>query len=184
MRISIKWKIFIGSIALHALIVVAIALIPDHRAPTPIPVNIVNLPQEVLKQLPPLQRPVPVPPDRPAVPPAVPPPVPKQVVPEKRLPPSAVPKPKKFGGSDEVTLPKTGSSPRTGIPDGAERAGALDLVDVGPDAVDRGPCVPEIIADAVGLVGLDHVDQMMIYLFALLPGRFCRTDVHAAVNLH
>ncbi len=111
---------FIGSIALHALIVVAIALIPDHRAPTPIPVNIVNLPEEVLKQLPPLQRPVPVPPDRPAVPPAVPPPVPKQVVPEKRLPPSAVPKPKKFGGSDEVTLPKTGSSPRTGIPDGAE----------------------------------------------------------------
>jgi protein TonB len=42
-------------------------------------------------------------------------------LPEKPLPPSAVPKPEKFGGSDDVTLPRTGGPPRTGIPDGAEQ---------------------------------------------------------------
>ena len=46
-------------------------------------------------------------------------PVPKQVVPEKPLPPGAVPKPKKFGGSDDVTLPKTGVAAHR-IPEGAE----------------------------------------------------------------
>jgi protein TonB len=39
-------------------------------------------------------------------------------VPEKRFAPSEVPKPKKFGESDEVKLPKT--VPRTGVREGAE----------------------------------------------------------------
>jgi protein TonB len=45
--------------------------------------------------------------------------VPKPIVPEKPLPPGAVPMPKQFGDSDDVKLPKT--TPRTGVPEGAEQ---------------------------------------------------------------
>jgi protein TonB len=78
------------------------------------------LPKQELKNLPPLQPPVlvrPVPPV-PSVP-AVVPPVPQHIVPEKPLPPSAVPMPKKFGESEEIKLPKT--SPRTGVLEGADQ---------------------------------------------------------------
>ncbi len=104
------------SFALHAIMIVALFLLirPD-RAPLPvsIPVDIVNLPREMVKKLPPLQKPVPRP--------VLPPPPTRPAVPEKHLPPGSVPKPEKFGGSDEVTLPKTGTSPRTGVPEGAEQ---------------------------------------------------------------
>lgn len=108
---------FIISLLLHAMIVATIYLFPEHRQlPGPIPVDIVNLPQELLKQLPPLQPPAPSAPVRPAVPP---PPVPREA-PARPIPPEAVPKPDKFGGSDDITLPRTGGSPRTGIHDGGE----------------------------------------------------------------
>ncbi len=107
---------FVISVVLHVMIAAAIFLVQANRTPLslPIPVNIVNLPQKEVRNLPPLQRPVP--PPRP-VPPA--PPVPQHVVPEKPLPPGAVPLPKKFGTSDEVKLPKT--LPRAGVPEGAEQ---------------------------------------------------------------
>ncbi len=108
-------RFFISSFALHALMIAAVFLLIKPKAtenPFSLPVDIVRLPQEALKQLPPLQRPLPVP--RPAQPPSLP----QRIVPEKPLPPSAVPKPRKFGGSDDVTLPK--SLPRTGMPEGAE----------------------------------------------------------------
>jgi protein TonB len=102
---------FVISVVLHAMIVAAIFLVRGRTPlPLPIPVNIVNLPQEAVRRLPPLQRPAPVPPV---------PPVPQRFIPEKPLPPSAVPRPKKFGASDEVRLPKT--LPRTGVPEGAEQ---------------------------------------------------------------
>ena len=97
------------SVALHALLVAAAVFLVKPSAPENpfvLPVNIVNLPQEAVKKLPPLQLPVP-------------PSLPRQVAPEKPLPPGAVPVPKKFGGSDEVKLPKTLS--RKGVPEGAEQ---------------------------------------------------------------
>jgi periplasmic protein TonB len=128
-------KFLIASIALHALLIVA-AFYLIKPLPTELPftpVRIVNLPTQEMKQLPPVQqpeperpapipppRPAPVPPPRPApVPP--PPPPPQRIIPEKRLPPSAVPLPRKFGESEELKLPKT--SPGTGIPEGAEQGG-------------------------------------------------------------
>jgi len=116
-------KFLIFSVALHALVVVAALFLikpTEPEKPFILPVKIVNLPQKEVRNLPPLQRPVPpappVPP-RPPVPPT--PPVPQRIVPEKPMPPSAVPMPKKFGTSDEVKLPKTLS--RTGVPEGAEQ---------------------------------------------------------------
>jgi protein TonB len=103
---------FVISVVLHVMIAAAIFLVQANRTPLPlpIPVNIVNLPQEEVRKLPPVQRPAPVPPT---------PPAPQRIVPEKSLPPSAVPIPKEFGKSDEVKLPKT--LPRTGVPEGAEQ---------------------------------------------------------------
>jgi periplasmic protein TonB len=105
-------KFLIASVALHALVIAAALFLfkPSlTEIPTFTPVRIVNLPPQETKQLPPLQRPAPV---RPV------PPIPQPVIPEKRLSPSEVPKPKKFGESDEVKLPKT--LPRTGVREGSE----------------------------------------------------------------
>ncbi|HEY6010499.1 MAG TPA: TonB family protein [Nitrospirota bacterium] len=106
-------KYFIASLALHTLIVLGILMIKPttQELPFTLPVNIVNLPPNELKRLPPMHQPAPVP--APALP------VPQRPSLEKPLPPSAVPLPKKFGTSDEVKLPKT--EPRTGIPEGAEQ---------------------------------------------------------------
>jgi periplasmic protein TonB len=116
---------FALSVALHALMIAAaVLLIKPDRAPLPvsIPVNIVNLPQELAKKLPPLQKPVPPPPVvRPMLPrPAPPlPATPRPLTPEKPLPPGSVPRPKTFGADDTVRLPKT--TTRTGVPEGAEQ---------------------------------------------------------------
>jgi len=102
----------IVSFAFHALVIAAILFLVKPTVPErPLitPVQIVNLPQQAVKQLPPL-RPAPVPP---------PFPVPERIVREKPLPPSAVPLPKKFGDSDKVILPKT--LPGGGAPEGAEQ---------------------------------------------------------------
>jgi protein TonB len=109
---------FTLSLAFHALVIAALLLIKPALPEMPLitPVTIVNLPQPETRQLPPLNRPTPVPP-----PPPIPPPpsVRERFVPEKPLLRSAVPKPKKFGTSDELKLPK--SLPRTGLPEGAEQ---------------------------------------------------------------
>jgi periplasmic protein TonB len=103
------------SLALHALVIAALFLTEPALPKTPLitPIRIVNLPRNAVKQLPPLNRPVPVLPI---------PPVPARAVPEKPLRPSDVPMPKKFGTSEEITLPK--SEPRTGVPGGAEQGKA------------------------------------------------------------
>lgn len=101
----------IASLVLHTLAIAALFLIKPALPEMPLitPVKIVDLPQQAVKQLPQLNRPIPVPPA---------PPVPERIVPEKPLLPSAVPIPKKFGASEEVKLPKTVS--RTGVPGGTE----------------------------------------------------------------
>ncbi len=104
-------RFFVSSFALHALIITAVLLLvrpAPPELPFMLPVKIVNLPPEETKKLPPLQRPVPPPP-----------PASRRVVPEKPLPPGAVPMPKKFGTDESVKLPKTLS--RTGVPEGAEQ---------------------------------------------------------------
>jgi periplasmic protein TonB len=111
-------KFFLFSLALHALVVASALFLakPAPLAPEYTPVRIVNLPQQEIKQLPPLQQPAP---ERPVPPP--PPSIPRSVAPEKPLPPQAVPMPKKFGESEEITLPKTSpASPPAGLPGGAE----------------------------------------------------------------
>ncbi len=125
-------KFLIASVALHVLLILA-AFYLIKPGPTELPftpVRIVNLPTQDMKQLPPVQRPeparpspprpAPVAPPRPA-PVAPPPPAPQRVIPEKPLPPGAVPFPKKFGDSDEIKLPKTSAG--TGVPGGAEQGG-------------------------------------------------------------
>ncbi len=100
------------SLALHALVFAALFLIKPARPETPLitPVQIVNLPREAVKQLPQLNRPIPVPHSPPAR---------DRIAPERPLLPSAVPVPRKFGTSEEIKLPKT--VPRTGVPEGAEQ---------------------------------------------------------------
>jgi protein TonB len=108
-------KFLFLSLAFHALVIAAvIVLVKPAEAPLPVitPVKVVNLPPEAIKQLPPVEQPVP----RRIIPEQ---PVPRRIVPERPLPPSAVPMPKKFGKNDEVRLPKTMA--RTGKPEGAEQ---------------------------------------------------------------
>ena len=127
---------FALSSALHVLLIVAVALLVRHeRTPLPlsIPVNIVNLPEELAKKLPPMQKPAPPPPVRPALPkPAPPVPAsPRHIVPEKPLPPGSVPKPKKFGTDETVKLPKT--MPRSGVSEGAEQGKETGKTTAPPD---------------------------------------------------
>jgi protein TonB len=85
------------SIAFHALVIVIVFfLAPSAETPLPAttPVRIVNLPPETLKRLPPVARPLP-------------------------LPERSVTAPGKFGGSDEVRLPRT--LPGLGRPEGEGR---------------------------------------------------------------
>ena len=109
------------SLALHALVIATLFLIKPALPEMPLitPIKIVDLPREAVKQLPQLNRPIPVPPA---------PPVPERIVPEKPLPPSAVPVPKKFGTSEEIKLPKT--VPRTGVPEGAEQGKATGKIGI------------------------------------------------------
>jgi protein TonB len=102
-------KYLIASLALHALIVLGVLLVRPSATELPLvlPVRIVNLPQQALERLPPLQQPAP------------PLPVPQRPSVEKPLPTSAVPLPRKFGASDEVKLPTT--VPRSGVPEGADQ---------------------------------------------------------------
>ncbi len=105
-------KFVISSFAIHVLVIAAIVFLRWPRAPEKplvLPVRIVDLPQEAVKKLPPLQKPVPPPVPR----------IPQRIVPEKPLPRNAVPKPEKFGTSEEVKVPKT--VPREGVPEGAEQ---------------------------------------------------------------
>ncbi len=91
------------SITLHAMML-ALVLFMAHSTQKEesvfTPVQIVNLPQQDIKKLPPIQQ-------RPPV------------VSEKRRPPDEVPIPKKFGTSNEIKLPKM--LPHSGKPDGTDQ---------------------------------------------------------------
>jgi protein TonB len=98
------------SVAIHAAVIAVALFVVKPSAPElPLftPVKIVNLPSQEVKRLPPVTPPLPVP---------------KSIIPERPLPPGAVPIPKKFGASQEIKLPKT--LPRAGVPEGAEQGKA------------------------------------------------------------
>ncbi|MDH4163201.1 MAG: energy transducer TonB [Nitrospirota bacterium] len=101
-----------ASLGMHVLIIAA-AVYFAHIRQQPLeitPVNVVELPREVLKDLPRLERPA-----------AVPAPL-SPVVPPRPVPPSAVPTPSRFGESDAVDLPRTTHD--RGLPDGSDRGTA------------------------------------------------------------
>jgi protein TonB len=104
-----------ASVGIHLLFLAAVVYFAS-RAAVPLqitPINIVNLPQEVLRGLPPVARPAPpTPVPRPA-------PAPQ---PERFVPPQQVPAPKQFGTSPDVTLPRT--TPGFGRPEGSEQGTA------------------------------------------------------------
>jgi periplasmic protein TonB len=95
---------FLISLVIHALMITALLYIShltQLEEPQFTPVKIVDLPQQAIKQLPPIQQPLPG---------------------ERTLPrpaPDQVPTPRKFGTSDEIRLPKM--LPRIGGPTGGEQ---------------------------------------------------------------
>ncbi len=103
-----------ASVGLHLLLLAAALWLQVH-APLPTavtPVEIVNLPREALRRLPPLSRPEPAPPV-----------------------PRGMPEPKRFGAAPEVALPRTAPSPV--LPDAEAKGGP----DAGRPAeqIKRGP---------------------------------------------
>lgn len=135
-----------ASIGLHLLVFAAAVYLTSHAARPVVvtPVNIVDLPRELLRKLPPLSRPAP-------------PQAPERIVPqapERPLPKGYVPDPSHLGSDDAVTLPKTSPSRRaTG-----ERAG--DAVVEGPEtgAFERGktplPFLSQADIDALARKGM------------------------------
>ena len=130
-------KFLFLSLAFHALVIAAVmVLVRPAETPLPVtPVKIVNLPREAIRQLPPVEQPVPrqIVPEQPVPRRAVPEqPVPRRIVPERPLPPSAVPMPKKFGSDETVRLPKT--TAQTGKPEGSEQGteSGTAIAPVGP----------------------------------------------------
>ena len=88
------------SLALHGLIVAAAVFLIKHEEALPLittPVKLVNLPREITKKLPPIERPAP----------------------ERTIPPKSVPAPERFGTSPEIKLPET--PPHAGLPEGSEQ---------------------------------------------------------------
>lgn len=109
-------KFLIISLACHILgLAAAVYLIKPALTPLPVttPVQIVNLPRQELKQLPPVTQPSPPAPapQKPVIP--LPEPLPK---------PRAIPAPRQFGNAPDIALPKTvPPSGKPGTPGGGEK---------------------------------------------------------------
>jgi protein TonB len=105
-----------ASLALHALLFVAAVLLikPALELPIITPIRLVNVPQQELPRIPDQKR-TPVP---------VPQPQPRSFVPEKPVPPGQVPMPRKFGSSDDISIPRT--TPPSGKPEGAAEGKSAD----------------------------------------------------------
>jgi protein TonB len=110
------FRFIAASFGIHLLFLAAVVYFAGRAGLPPsevTPVNIVNLPQDALRSLPPVSRPVP-----PAPQPAPLPPPPR----ERIIPPKEIPAPKKFGTSPDVALPRT--TPGQGQPRGSDRGSA------------------------------------------------------------
>jgi protein TonB len=106
---------FAASLGLHVLFIAAALYLQVH-APRPVqvtPVEIIDLPKEVLRRLPPLS----------------PPPPARQ--------PSSVPAPRQFGTAPEIALPRT--TPGHGMPEGSEAGKADEGKPTGAVETGKGP---------------------------------------------
>ena len=104
----------IASIGLHLLLVAAalyLANRSDMSLPMITPVDIVNLPQNTVRNLPPV--------DTRPVPPTTTPSPQQRPLTERAPRPESVPGPKHFGSSPDIALPRT--TPPQGLPDGSEK---------------------------------------------------------------
>ena len=120
---------FLGaSVGLHILFLAGIVFLAGRMSPPleTTPVNIVDLPKEVLRKLPPLTRPVP----------RVQPPAGR---PERSRPLPPIPAPRRFGSSPNVALPRTTpGQPGQGRPEGTG-TGAEDRSRIGGTDRGKGP---------------------------------------------
>jgi len=126
-------RFIIVSFCLHLLFIAAALRVTnkaDLSLPTLTPVDIVNLPKNVIEKLPPVEaRPAP----SPAIPPAPPRPVPGQ-----NARPESVPGPKHFGTAPDIALPRT--TPPPGLPEGSDRGTSVTgRPDTGVHAPGKGP---------------------------------------------
>jgi periplasmic protein TonB len=97
---------YVFSIVLHILLLTSVGIlsIPDNKdEPAFTPVDIVNIPKNMQRQLPPIQQP---------------PPLARPMLREPPLPRTPVPTPRKFGKEDDIRLPK--AVPRFGLPEGGD----------------------------------------------------------------
>ncbi len=104
----------IASFGLHLLLVAAAVYVAgraDQSLPMLTPVNIVNLPRNVVAKLPPV--------DTRPVPPPTAPSRQQRPFPERAPRPESVPGPKHFGSSPDIALPRT--TPPQGLSDGSEK---------------------------------------------------------------
>lgn len=126
-------RFIIASFGLHVLLIATALLIgtrADLSLPAITPVNIVDLPKNVLQKLPPVDV-------RPA-PRLFPPPVAPQPAPERAPKPESVPGPKHFGTSPDISLPKT--MPPAGLPEGSDKGTAdTGKIEPGVHKAGKGP---------------------------------------------
>lgn len=126
-------RFIIVSLGLHLLFFAAMLRVTgktDLSLPTLTPVDIVNLPKNVIEKLPPVEaRPAPMP---------VTPQVPPRPMPEQTTRPESVPGPKHFGTSPDIALPRT--TPPPGLPEGSDRGTSMTgKSDTGVHTPGKGP---------------------------------------------
>jgi len=126
-------RFIVLSLGLHFLfiaIVLSVTGKKDMALPSLTPVDIVNLPKNVIQRLPPVDA-------RPAPQPFTPP-VPPRPAPERTAKPESVPGPKHFGTSPDIALPRT--SPPPGLPEGSDKGTSMiGKPDTGVHAPGKGP---------------------------------------------
>jgi len=105
-------KSIVASIILHVLFLAAVFILArDTERPSPMvtPIDLVRLPQDEERKLPPTP----------------PPPAPAKPVPFQQPSPSKpMPPPEKFGSAPDIALPKT--TPASGLPDGSDKGTKAD----------------------------------------------------------
>ena len=126
-------RFIVVSLVLHLLFIAAALQVTskaDLSLPSLTPVNIVNLPKNILDKLPPVEaRPAP----RHSTPQA-----PPQPAPERSAKPESLPGPKHFGSAPDIALPRT--SPPPGLPEGSDQGTAdTGRPDTGARKAGKGP---------------------------------------------
>ena len=126
-------RFIVISLCLHLLFIAAVLRLAgriDQALPSLTPVDIVNLPRNILQKLPPVNaRPAPQP---------VTPSLPPRPIPDRATRPESVPGPKHLGTAPDIALPRT--APPPGLPEGSDRGTAdTGRPDTGVRDAGKGP---------------------------------------------